>query len=277
MERHSSGALPPPHELLGRFLRLKKERNPRYSARALARDLGVAASYVSGLLAGKKNIPVERLGEIARALGMDEIAFRMLKRAILQAESEKLAFSLGLAKETKKRRTKKKEVLDDFKEVSQPLMRLLERWYMIAVMDLVTCDNFEEDPRWIAERLGIAPHEARTALEDLKANGLIEKRLDRWVKCADKIRLPTHQSLPLVRGFHNEMIKRAQRDLRERTDHASFSRRSITGLTIAANPANLERARHHLLQAIYECAEILTEGPCTEVYQLNSQLFPLTR
>jgi hypothetical protein len=50
----------------------------------------------------------------------------------------------------------------------------------------------------------------------------------------------------------------------------------ITGLTFAGNPANFERAQRHLHQALYESAEILTAGPCTEVYQLNAQLFLLT-
>jgi hypothetical protein len=53
----------------------------------------------------------------------------------------------------------------------------------------------------------------------------------------------------------------------------SFERRLITGISIAANPENLDRARDILLAALHEVASVLSEGECTELYHLNAQLF----
>ena len=42
------------------------------------------------------------------------------------------------------------------------------------------------------------------------------------------------------------------------------------------NPANLEKAKKKILEFQKELAELITEGDCTEVYQMNVQLFSLT-
>jgi hypothetical protein len=48
-------------------------------------------------------------------------------------------------------------------------------------------------------------------------------------------------------------------------------------MTVAINPARVERAREIISEFQRKIVSCLTEAPCTEVYQLNFQLLPLTR
>ena len=80
-----------------------------------------------------------------------------------------------------------------------------------------------------------------------------------------------------LRNFHEQMIQRSLRHLKLKTNEQHVNQRLISGITLAGNPKNLARAIAHLEKALHETAEILNEGDCTEVYQLNNQLFPHTK
>ncbi|MNL22550.1 hypothetical protein D3C87_1439020 [compost metagenome] len=83
--------------------------------------------------------------------------------------------------------------------------------------------------------------------------------------------------MDIIRGIHAQLIQLAMQKLMTETAQVNFDARLINGVMFAANPANLQRAKDRLNDAIYEAAEILAEGECTEVYQINLQLFPLTK
>jgi uncharacterized protein (TIGR02147 family) len=274
------GTLPPPHKIIERFYLLKKDKNNSYSVRALARDLGFSISYVSGLLTGKKKIPHRRIEKICATLAMDEIAIQMLKKSILQQILIRAGVKPSAQSSISQRRKsqKKRRTLESFVEVSPRLLRIWQNWYTVAIMDLVTCTNFMDDPIWIAKRFEIREDQVKASLRELQALGLITRQSDgRWTKNSERLRLPTAQSFPSIRHFHQEMMKKAAKVMISGTSQKDFSTRSISGITMAGNPQNFEMAKAHLIQALYECAEILSEGDCTEVYQLNNQLFQLTR
>jgi len=136
--------------------------------------------------------------------------------------------------------------------------------------------NFKPDVGWIAKRLGITVHQAKDGIATLSRTGFLKTDGSRWEKNKERLRFPTVASHPSVRKFHSQMISKAARHLNHATSKEDFARRLITGLTIAVNPEQIEAARAIIHKALYDVAEILTQGACTEVYQMNLQLFPLT-
>ena len=48
-------------------------------------------------------------------------------------------------------------------------------------------------------------------------------------------------------------------------------------MTFACNPEKLDEAKMRIEEAMFRIVRELTKGDCTEVYQYNLQLFPLTR
>ena len=265
-------------ELLNRALARQKRRNPRYSVRALARDLKLSPTYVRDLLMGKKNLPESRFQSVTKALGMDPLAMQALREAMLHETLKKKTESrVSLENILEKKNTPGKTHLSlNYTEGTLSEFSLLGPWYRMVILDWVTCDNFDPDPQVMSRRLKISAHLAERALVELAKAGFIEMRNGKWHKRHQKIHFPTTRSKPSVRNYHKTMIEKAVKVLENETSDIAFQKRLITSVSIAANPKNLEKARLRLAEALLEITDILIEGECTEVYQLNAQLFPLT-
>ncbi|MNS86637.1 hypothetical protein D3C72_1205470 [compost metagenome] len=213
-----------------------------------------------------------RLKDFKRILKMDDVTIALLNRSL---EEEVLNKVPTIKKELAKNPFRSS--LTEYTEVTRKHLPLFGEWFNIAIMDLITCSNFIDDPNWIGRRLGIKPRQVKEALRLLEDEGFISKVDGQWAKTTKRIRIPTHRSMDIIRGIHAQLIQLAMQKLMTETAQVNFDARLINGVMFAANPANLQRAKDRLNDAIYEAAEILAEGECTEVYQINLQLFPLTK
>ena len=72
------------------------------------------------------------------------------------------------------------------------------------------------------------------------------------------------------------MIKKASDVLKSCTTDKDYSRRLISGITFTANPDHLLECKKELENIIHQVSSKFSKGSCTEVYQINIQLFPLT-
>jgi uncharacterized protein (TIGR02147 family) len=252
---------------------LKKESYPAYSMRALARDLDLSLSYVSGLLDGKKKIPVSRLPTITKILEMDAAMVAELKNAIrhetLKGKNLDVEIFAGP-------RTRPEPAIAKYVEVSSRYLKIVESWHYLALLDLTTCTDFQAEPSWSAKRLGISEGLVKKAFSELQELGLIEWVDQTWRKTELKIRFPVSKSLPQIRNYHKKMMEKAVDVMMKNTDPENYSRRLITSVSFAANLENLEEAKALITNALYEAMELLSSGPCSEVFQLNCQLFPLS-
>lgn len=154
---------------------------------------------------------------------------------------------------------------------------LLSHWANIALMDLVTCSNFDPNPEVIAKRLRLTKTEAINAFNLLVRMEFIKQENGKWIKTSNKIKFPTRRSLPIVRDLHSQLIKLALKKLQVETTDKDFQNRLINGFIFAGNPEKFAAARSKLNEALFEVAEILSEGECSEVYQLNVQFLPITQ
>jgi hypothetical protein len=79
-----------------------------------------------------------------------------------------------------------------------------------------------------------------------------------------------------VRHYHGQILSLAREQL-NRTAQEDFEGRFIGGLSVAINPEHLAAAKLKIQAALAEAGELLSRGPCTEVYQLQVQFFPVTK
>jgi len=262
-----------PHRILTAYFKRKQSKNKAYSLRALARDLGKSPSFVSQILNGKRKASPELLTSLADLLDLDPMAKQQLGLALVlhSALPEEI-------KETyKNSQTEGREEYAAYQESSFVDFDVLQHWYYVAILDLCSLVGFQPEARWIGKTLGISEDQAEAAIADLFAKGLLQKNPEGWKKAAFKLRFSTTASRHLVRSYHRQMIEKSLVELNEKTDADSFKNRLITGLCLAVNPHNLERAKVRLEEALFEVSKILTEGECTQLYHVNLQLFPLTK
>ncbi len=259
-----------PHELLNKALSSKLEIQSGYSQRALARDLGVSSAFITKIFTGQRPIPVSRLKKLCRLLGMDPTAEAALLRSIVfyslpNDELRNLALSSSLEKFS----------TFDEKRVSHRKLSVLNRWYNLAILNLLSCE-IEASPKVIARKLNLPLSEVEQSLESLKKLELAVEQDGIWTKAIEHGFIPTTKSQAEVRDFHREMIKKAYAEL-ARTNEQAFKERIITGFTISCDLDKVEIAKRMVFDFLKEVSDTLSSGNCTDVYQCNVQLFPLTK
>lgn len=262
-----------PHQLLKKYLERKQKVNPKYSLRAFARDLEVNAGFVSRMLNGTQEVPLKRLGQLAKILELDAVALKDLKKAI----AFEFMSEIGISSKDMAINSKQSLVTFEEKAMTAKEMSVLSPWYNIAILELCTCENFQANSKWIAERLNITVAQAEKSVSYLQTNGYIKEEDGQLIKTHKHVRLPTKQSAEIVRHFHKNMMELAVKEMFQKTDNKSFNERLITSTSIAVNPENIPAAKERLAEMQLEIAEMLREGGCTEVYDLTLALFPLTK
>lgn len=259
-----------PHDLLNRALERKQEHFSGYSRRSLARDLGVSPVFVSKILTGKKSIPADRVPRLCQLLDMDTTA----QAALLNAMVVHSLPSDALREVAQKNPMKPSKMREYFSH-SKKKFAILKDWYNIAILEFLTC-SIDRSVENIAWKLGLTRSAVEKSLSGLEEAGLAAQENGQWIKVDQHGFFPTSKSQNEVRDFHKQMIQKAYAELSKSTQ-TDFDRRLITGFTIAVNPENLEKARRAIFDALSELSHTLSEGDCSDVYQCNLQLFPLTK
>ncbi len=256
-----------PSDVLRRALVERVSRNPSYSLRAFARDLGISHAYLSLVLSGKRPIPVKRALHFSQAVGLDQKASLGFLDSCRRAQFDR---KISSPVEPKAKSG------EEFFSVRLDQFKYLSEWYHVAILDLTTLDCFESSDRWVADRLGLTLEEVRAAVSRLKRLGLLTVSRGKWKKTHAKAEFLPGEANEAVRKFHGQMIGKALAAL-ESGDPEDFAARDITGMTMAINPARLAEAKKRIQKFRRSLLRYLTRGECTELYQMNVQVFPLTK
>ena len=258
-------------EILRECLAEKMHKNGRYSARAFARDINVSPAFISMLLAGKKKLSLDRAQQIASALEMSERKRNNFLRTVALSSLPTRTSSQNIENLLFNRRDRQ-----EIFPIETDQFKFFNNWYNIAILDLTGCDNFKSDVAWIANRLQLSPILVKDAVDRLIRLNLLKKENGKLKKTNDHISIPTHAPENTVRNFHQQMIDKAKENLNSQTQ-TDFKRRDISAITFSIDPRKVEEAKKLINDFKNQISDFLTEGKCTEVYQLNMQFFPLTK
>src|SRR5262249_29867465 len=157
--------------------------------RAFARDLGMSQTLLSMILSGKRPLTLKQAVKIGLLLNLSsEEAEKLMHLALASVakddrKREQLAARFGL------RMKKALDGIDDryFFNYETEVLRALNGWHHLAILDLATTSGFKSDPIWIARRLGLNPIEVRDSIDRLLRLGLLKKVKDRLQKAHAKI------------------------------------------------------------------------------------------
>lgn len=265
------------HYLRDEYARRKKSEYG-FSYRAFAKKAGLSApNYLKLVSEGQRNLTPEMATRFASALGLsgepadyfcDLVAFN---QAATAAERERCYQRL-------RRYARYRNVF----RLDAAHAAYHSEWFIPAIRELMACEGFREDPRWIARTLtpSISPRQAEQALKTLEQLGLCVRDAQGRLQQAEPL-LTTGDELPLghhVANFHRVMLERAA-DALERVER---DEREIAALTLnlsaeqfRAFKRRLYEVRQELLQASLERNN--AHGPADRVVQINFQMFPLAR
>jgi transcriptional regulator with XRE-family HTH domain len=236
-------------EILEQELNKAKQKNPRYSLRALAKNLRVSPATLSRILSGKSNLSKKIALQIAEKLNLD----RDTKLRITEFDQDPFA---GLPDE------------GEFAD-------LVQTWYLSPLVCLVETKDFREDYVWIAARLGITPVEAKEAIEKLLEIGFLQRDESGRLSATDIAVATTTRR----EGLDPSQIDKVERlkenlqqldpDLRELSD--------IGNIVVATSPRKIAEVKRRTRTFRRNLAKFLDGGEKTEVYVIFTQVIPLTK
>lgn len=241
-------------EYLKSILEKRQQRNPKYSLRAYARDLGISPGACSDFIRGHR-VPGFKLSQrIAVALELSEKEAGELLSLTQQHRNTKSFLHAG-------------------HELQDEEFSLIANREHFAILNLMKTSNYKFSIASASERLGFSESTIKNALDRLILLNLVVKKNGNFY--------PTHRTLTTTHDIPSEAIKEYHKQNILHALDSLFtdppSVRDITNITTATNPANIEKAKVLIRSFRRKLAKLLESGEATEVYQLNIQLTPVTR
>ncbi|RYZ91905.1 MAG: DUF4423 domain-containing protein [Proteobacteria bacterium] len=266
----SSSSLVPASEILMRaHARLKRSSSSGASLRALASKVGVSHVFLGKIIKGRAHVPKRLVAKLSAVFQLDSTDRSALKTAVLSKDLADLGDVASTAPPASK------AGFSGYVDLPERHFKYFSDWRSFAVLDLLTCEMpFVITRKAILLHIPFGENELTAFLKVMLELGLVTERLGVLEKTAMKLRIPT-------RG-PNEHSKKLYRSVSKLTDYElnkqkseDFEQRLIMGFSCAVNPANIPKVRLHLINAIRECAEMLSEGDCSDVFWVQGQMFSL--
>ncbi len=258
------------HLILKKAFNRQKKNNPKFSIRALALKLGISHVFLMKILKGYALVPEKKVVLIIKHMGLDDLAIAEFKEALL----------LDILKEKanlfpKDVHPQKNISVGEFDELPMKDFSLLNQWYDLPILELLTCQLEDYTTKTIAKKLSLSPHEVEISINKMLDLGLINKNGNQWIKTNKKIRFPMKRPSDVTKNYYEKVLKKAITEVHDIREER-YEKRSITNLSIAVNPKKIQIAKEKLQKALYEIAEELSDGECSEVYFLTTCLYPLS-
>ena len=232
----------------------KKKHSANYTLRAFAQDLQISAGRLSEILSGKY------------ALG-PQIAEKMIVALQLKSEEQAHFWDIIELHNAHHKRT------DGAKILANEELGILADYDHFSLLNLMETEDFESNPTWMAQRLGIPLTKLNEILDRLIFVGLVKVGPRRSYK-------PTYKKLTTTHDHTSETLQEAHR---RRLSHALRSltevpidKRDITSITFALDREQLPEAKELIRDFRRRMATLLEAGQKNEVYNLNIQLVPVT-
>lgn len=259
---------------LGDWFEAKKRANRRYSHRMFARRAGQKSpSLLKSIIDGSRNLTDDTTEAFLLALDLSADEARFFRDLVaLDAAKTDEARNEAWSRMSAQRRFR------EARRVEGASFAYLSDWYVPAIRELATTTAFRADPAWIAATLvpAITKTQAKHALGVLRDLGMIVDRDDGGVDVVDGSIVTAPEVTGLaVHNYHRGMAERA----REAVTTFQPDERHLLGVTVRVPDALVPVLKDELnaMQARLLDLCDATEAGADRVYQLNLQLFPLSR
>ncbi len=252
----------------------QKSADHRYSHRVFARRAGIRSpSLLNEVIKGNRNLSQRTTEGFIRALGLNHEEARFFEALVQLDQAETVA-----AKNDAWERVAASRRFRQARPLDGSRMRYLSNWYIPAARELAHRGDFRDDPRWLARQLvpQITLAQAKDALTTLKALGMLLPGPGDTLTPAEVSVVTPHEVAGLAaHNYHREMIARAG----DAIEGADPVERHLCAVTVGIPESLVPRLKDELDSFQERLLNLCDDqaGATERVYQVNLQLFPLTR
>jgi uncharacterized protein (TIGR02147 family) len=243
-------------------------RNPRYSQRAFARDLGISPQHLSRLLSGHLGLSPSNAAVVGERLSLSESELQLFV-ALVESQHARTE----RARKNGQLKVEQLQSKFEFAEISETSPAIRD-WYTLPVYVLYSLPEAESSPEWVAKRLGIPIKTAEETIHKLVSEQLLETNSDgRLMQTSRYFHLNASKSTDEIRSFYTEMLDRAQDAIHSVPMHQRAL--SVGYLTICDSdfPELKKMIDDFCLESIRKMGE--RNSKQARVYALSTQIFPV--
>jgi uncharacterized protein (TIGR02147 family) len=263
-----------PVEFLNASIQAIQARNPRFSLRAWASQLGLSHVAMLSMVLNRKRrlLPTlsskisKHFASSGRFTENEARYFDILVMFHNSSTLEEKNFYEGILSSLKPDRS--------FSTLELDKLNIISEWYHAAILEMTDTKNFKPDPRWISLRLGdsVSPDQVKAAIERLLRLGLLERTRQGSLKKTNAfLATPTDVPDKSLKKFHSEMIMKAVKAM----ETQAVEKRDITSYTFSIDTSKLPEAKLMIRDFRRKLAKLLESPTGDSVYQLNIELFDL--
>lgn len=242
--------------------------NPRYTLRAMARDLKISPSALSEILSGKKGLSPNKASSLADRLHLSAREKELFLALVEQSYSRR-------KKIDKARSSYLRLILEKTSETEQreKIASCLRHWSSFAILELTHLKQFQPDLDWIARSLGLSLQEAQLNVQELVQAGLLEIKNEIW---KDRFEiLTTTDGIPShsVREMNLQLLEKAKWAIATQSVEERVSQSLV--FSIPKDRFDLFKEKiYRLRDELIELCETSEEKD--SVYCATLHLFPVT-
>lgn len=205
-----------------------KTKNPMYSESAFIQKAGYGANsrgYFTLILKKKRNLSSKSTLGFSKSLKLNEKEGNYFENLVLynqaKDESDKRIYFERLSKSASGKKTKSFNLL-------KGQYNYLTNWYIVAIRELISLVDFEEDPAWISKKLRgrVSKKQVVDALEDLLRLGLVVRDDSGKLIVGNEfvnVDIDSSQSFLIVDKIHRDVLDLAKDTLSiDRFDDRSY-------------------------------------------------------
>ena len=244
----------------------RNSRNPNYSLRAFARDLGIAPSRLSEVIAGKNGLSSLNAKKIALALQLDEKREEWFRCSVEANHARSRT-----QKQEAARRLLELERTPPQRKIRRDEFLLISEWYHLSLLELLNLKNARFSSLWIAKRLGICPSEAKSAMERLKKLGWIQKENGKWISRPEFRCMTEPTAFLAMHKYQQQLIKKANLAAKNQDPQE----RLLKSLVLAFPKENFSKASQEFEKFLGDFNQKYgaTQGEGDDVYGITLQFF----
>jgi uncharacterized protein (TIGR02147 family) len=243
----------------------RRSRNPHYSLRAYARDLGMPASKLSQNLRGLCGISVAKAETIAVRLQMRDDE-RQLFLALVESQHARSRVARQQAQVALQKIRDEK-----LTEMCLEKFSVVRDWYHMAILEMTDIRGFKADPEWIAQRLGLSTDVVKEAVARLQQLELLKIEDGVWSQTGQDLKLSSSAPSRTIREHHKQIITKAIVAI----DQVQMDRREYSTQTVAIDAGAVPEIKQLIQEFQHKVCKLSKRGNMNSVYVLSVQLFPL--
>lgn len=260
-------------EFLRRAYDVEKRRNPDFSQRYIAKAMSAgSSSFFKDVLTGRARLSPPRVAKFAKMFGLSKAETEYFETLVLYTQADTPDEKQRCLKRLTEASPSRRHALI---EASQ--LEYVRKWHYAAVREYLALVEFRDDYDAMAAALRppITPEEAREAVQLLlrlkfarkNAQGVLEKTEDVVTTGAN----PDPEKVRAVLRANIELGLQALEEIPARERPFSHLTLSVSEESLALIRERLQKTRNEILDIVRK------DGGVDRLYQLNFQLFPLSK